>query len=35
MKAMIRDIIRQRQADPAEYDDLLNMLLCARYEDSG
>jgi cytochrome P450 len=35
MKDIIRGIIRQRQSDPAEYDDLLNMLLNARYEDSG
>ena len=35
MKDIISKIIRQRQSDPAEYDDLLNMLLQARYEDTG
>lgn len=35
LKEMIADIIRQRRTDRAEYDDLLNMLLCARYEDTG
>ncbi|GGB12926.1 cytochrome P450 [Puia dinghuensis] len=35
MKEMIRGIIRRRKADTASYDDLLNMLLTARYEDSG
>jgi cytochrome P450 len=35
MKQMIREIIRQRQTDPNVYDDLLNLLLSARYEDTG
>ncbi|HXB09592.1 MAG TPA: cytochrome P450 [Puia sp.] len=35
MKDIVRTIVRQRRTDPAGYDDLLNMLLSARYEDSG
>lgn len=35
MKQMIREIIRQRQTDPKVYDDPLNLLLSARYEDTG
>jgi cytochrome P450 len=35
MKEMVGGIIRLRRADSGEYDDLLDMLLCARYEDTG
>jgi cytochrome P450 len=35
MKAVIDDIIQLRRNDTGDYDDLLNMLLCARYEDTG
>ena len=35
LKAIIQDIIRQRRSDPKEYHDLLDLLLNARYEDTG
>jgi cytochrome P450 len=35
MREIIRDVIRQRQQDKKEYADLLDMLLSARYEDTG
>lgn len=35
MRDIIRDIIRQRRLDAREYTDLLDMLLSARYEDTG
>jgi cytochrome P450 len=35
LRAIILEIIRQRQSDPKEYQDLLDLLLNARYEDTG
>ncbi|MBN9383184.1 MAG: cytochrome P450 [Chitinophagaceae bacterium] len=35
MRDIIREIIRQRRQDKREYADLLDMLLSARYEDTG
>jgi cytochrome P450 len=35
LRAIILEIIRQRQSDPKEYHDLLDLLLNARYEDTG
>ena len=35
LKSIIRDIIQKRRSDPKEYQDLLDLLLNARYEDTG
>ncbi|MBS1661622.1 MAG: cytochrome P450 [Bacteroidetes bacterium] len=35
LKDLIRQVIRQRRNDPKPYNDLLDMLLSTRYEDSG
>jgi cytochrome P450 len=35
LRAIILEIIQQRQSDPKEYHDLLDLLLNARYEDTG
>ena len=35
LRAVVQDIIRQRRSDPKEYHDLLDLLLNARYEDTG
>jgi len=35
LRGLIRDIIRRRRIDPGTYNDLLDMLLSARYEDTG
>lgn len=35
LRAVILEIIRQRQADTKQYNDLLDLLLNARYEDTG
>lgn len=35
LRGLIRDIVRRRRIDPGTYNDLLDMLLSARYEDTG
>ena len=35
LRAVIKDIIRERRSDTKEYNDLLDLLLNARYEDNG
>ncbi|HEY6900451.1 MAG TPA: cytochrome P450 [Puia sp.] len=35
LKNLIREVVRQRRSDPQSYNDLLDMLLSARYEDNG
>ncbi|RYY53055.1 MAG: cytochrome P450 [Chitinophagaceae bacterium] len=35
LKAIIAGLIRERRSDPRSYNDLLDMLLSSRYEDSG
>ena len=35
LRALVQEIIRQRRSDPKEYHDLLDLLLNARYEDTG
>jgi cytochrome P450 len=35
LKNLVREVIRQRRSDPHPYNDLLDMLLSTRYEDTG